>query len=127
MQRGGPLSPVRRWRVALLVLAGLVTALNLLLSLVVGLRLLARARRGWPAPELTLALYCLLSAFFATPPEIPPTGPRGDCYDNAVAESLAVLAGRRARAKFRPGGAAGAAPARCSPAARPRSSAPPSC
>jgi hypothetical protein len=57
--------------------AGLVTALNLLLSLVVGLRLLARARRGWPAPELTLALYFLLSAFLATPPQIPPTAPEG--------------------------------------------------
>ena len=54
----------------MLVLAGLVTALNLVLSLVVGLRLLARARRGWPAPELTLALYFLLSAFLSTPPQI---------------------------------------------------------
>jgi hypothetical protein len=55
---------------ALLVLGGLVTALNLLLNLLVGLRLLARARRGWPTPELTLALYFLVSAFASTPPQI---------------------------------------------------------
>jgi hypothetical protein len=62
-----------------LVLAGLVTALNLVLSLVVGLRLLAKARRGgWPAPELSLALYFLLSAFLATPPQILVYGGMGD-------------------------------------------------
>lgn len=55
----------------MLVLGGLVTALNLLLCLMVGLRLLAMARRdGWPAPELSLAIYFLLSAFIATPPQI---------------------------------------------------------
>lgn len=63
----------------MLVLAGLVTALNLVLSLVVGLRLLVRARRGgWPAPELTLALYFLVSAFLATPPQILVYGGMGD-------------------------------------------------
>jgi hypothetical protein len=54
----------------LLVLGGLITGLNLLLNLVVGLRLLARARRGWPTPETTLALYFLVSAFASTPPQI---------------------------------------------------------
>jgi hypothetical protein len=53
-----------------LVLGGLVTGLNLLLCLVVGLRLLLRARNGWPIPELMLALYFLVSAFAATPPQI---------------------------------------------------------
>ena len=62
----------------MLILAGLVTALNLVLSLVVGLRLLARARGGWPAPELSLALYFLLSAFLATPPQILVYGGMGD-------------------------------------------------
>ena len=61
-----------------LVLAGLVTALNLVLSLAVGLRLLARARRGWPTPELSLALYFLLSAFLSTPPQILVYGGMGD-------------------------------------------------
>jgi hypothetical protein len=54
----------------MLVLTGLVTALNLVLSLVVGLRLLSRARRGWPAPETSLAIYFLVSAFLGTPPQI---------------------------------------------------------
>jgi hypothetical protein len=63
----------------MLVLAGLVTALNLVLSLVVGLRLLVKARRGgWPVPELTLALYFLLSAFLGTPPQIVVYGGMGD-------------------------------------------------
>jgi hypothetical protein len=62
----------------LLVLAGLVTALNLVLSLVVGLRLLARARHGWPLPELTLGIHFLLSAFLATPPQIVVYGGMGD-------------------------------------------------
>lgn len=62
----------------MLVLGGLVTALNLLLNLVVGLRLLARARRGWPAPELALAVYFLVSAFGATPPQILVYGGMGD-------------------------------------------------
>ncbi len=51
--------------------AGLITALNLVLSIVVGLRLFARARRdGWPAPEASLALYFLLSAVLSTPPQL---------------------------------------------------------
>jgi hypothetical protein len=62
----------------MLVLTGIVTALNLLLSLVVGLRLLARARRGWPAPETSLALYFLVSAFLGTPPQIVVYGGMGD-------------------------------------------------
>lgn len=62
----------------MLILAGLVTALNLVLSLVVGLRLLARARHGWPVPELSLALHFLLSAFLATPPQILVYGGMGD-------------------------------------------------
>jgi hypothetical protein len=61
-----------------LVLAGLVTALNLVLSLVVGLRLLARARHGWPLPELSLGIHFLLSAFLATPPQILVYGGMGD-------------------------------------------------
>lgn len=71
-----------------LVVTGLVTALNLLLSLVVGLRLLARARHGWPAPELSLAIYFLVSAFLATPPQILVYGGMGDPR-LAVAEPLA--------------------------------------
>jgi hypothetical protein len=81
MQRGGrPASEAARGsaEVAVLVLAGLVTALNLLLNLVVGLRLLARASKGWPLPELTLAVYFLLSAFLATPPQILVYGGMGD-------------------------------------------------
>lgn len=63
----------------MLVLAGFVTVLNLVLSLVVGLRLLAKARRGgWPAPELSLAVYFLVSAFLATPPQILVYGGMGD-------------------------------------------------
>ena len=62
----------------MLVLTALVTALNLLLSLVVGLRLLVRARRGWPVPELMLAIYFLVSAFLATPPQILVYGGMGD-------------------------------------------------
>jgi hypothetical protein len=62
-----------------LVLTGLVTALNLVLSLVVGLRLFARARRGgWPAPELCLAIYFLVSAVLGTPPQIVVYGGMGD-------------------------------------------------
>jgi hypothetical protein len=61
-----------------LVLAGLVTAVNLVLSLVVGLRLLLRARHGWPAPEVSLAIYFLVSAFLATPPQIVVYGGMGD-------------------------------------------------
>ena len=71
-----------------LVLAGLVTAVNLLLSLVVGVRLLVRARRGWPAPELSLAIYFLVSAFLATPPQIVVYGGMGDPR-LAVAEPVA--------------------------------------
>jgi hypothetical protein len=62
----------------MLALAGLVTAVNLLLSLVVGLRLLSRARHGWPAPELSLSIYFLVSAFLATPPQIVVYGGMGD-------------------------------------------------
>jgi hypothetical protein len=63
----------------MLVLTGLVTALNLLLSFVVGLRLLGRARRGgWPAPELSLAIYFLVSAFLGTPPQVVVYGGMGD-------------------------------------------------
>jgi hypothetical protein len=60
---------------------------------VVGLRLLARARRGWPVPELTLALYFLLSAFASTPPQILVYGGMSDAR-LAVAEpmSRALLA-----------------------------------
>jgi hypothetical protein len=61
-----------------LFLTGLVTALNLLLSLVVGVRLLARARDGWPTPELSLAIYFLVSAFLGTPPQILVYGGMGD-------------------------------------------------
>jgi hypothetical protein len=71
-----------------LALAGLVTAVNLLLSLVVGLRLLARARHGWPAPELSLAIYFLVSAFLATPPQVVVYGGMGDPR-LAVAEPVA--------------------------------------
>jgi hypothetical protein len=71
-----------------LVLTGLVTALNLLLSLIVGLRLLARARHGWPVPELSLAIYFLASAFLATPPQVVVYGGMGDPR-LAVAEPLA--------------------------------------
>jgi hypothetical protein len=63
----------------LLVLTGLVTALNLVLNLVVGLRLFSRARRGgWPTPELSLAIYFLVSAFLGTPPQIAVYGGMGD-------------------------------------------------
>jgi hypothetical protein len=73
----------------LLVLGGLVTGLNLLLNLLVGLRLLGRARRGgWPTPELTLAIYFLVSAFAATPPQILVYGGMGDPR-LAVAEPVA--------------------------------------
>lgn len=72
----------------MLVLTGLVTALNLLLSLVVGLRLLARARHGWPAPETSLAVYFLVSAFLGTPPQIVVYGGMSDPR-LAVAEPLA--------------------------------------
>lgn len=73
---------------AVLILAGLVTAVNLVLSLVVGLRLLARARHGWPAPELSLAIYFLVSAFLATPPQVVVYGGMGDPR-LAVAEPVA--------------------------------------
>jgi hypothetical protein len=64
---------------AVLVLTGIVTALNLMLSLVVGLRLLARAARGgWPTPELSLAIYFLVSAFLGTPPQVVVYGGMGD-------------------------------------------------
>lgn len=59
-------------------LVAIVTLLNLGLSLVVGLRLLARARRGWPAPETSLAIYFLCSAFLATPPQVVVYGAMGD-------------------------------------------------
>ena len=78
----------------MLVLAGLVTGLNLVLSLVVGLRLLAKARRGgWPAPELSLAIHFLVSAFLATPPQIVVYGGMSDAR-LAVSEpvSRALLA-----------------------------------
>jgi hypothetical protein len=71
-----------------LFLTGLVTALNLLLSLVVGVRLLARARDGWPTPELSLAIYFLVSAFLGTPPQILVYGGMGDPR-LAVAEPVA--------------------------------------
>ncbi len=51
-------------------LAGLVTGLNLILSLVVGLRLFGLARREWSTPELALAVYFLASAVLSTPPQI---------------------------------------------------------
>ncbi len=73
----------------MLVLTAVVTVLNLLLSLVVGLRLLARARRGgWPAPELSLAIHFLLSAFLSTPPQVLVYGGMGDPR-LAVAEPVA--------------------------------------
>jgi hypothetical protein len=59
-------------------LVALVTLLNLALSLVVGLRLLGRARRGWPAPETSLAVYFLASSFLATPPQVIVYGAMGD-------------------------------------------------
>jgi hypothetical protein len=63
----------------MLILTGVVTALNLVLSLVVGLRLLALSRRGgWPAPELSLAIYFLVSAFLGTPPQVVVYGGMGD-------------------------------------------------
>lgn len=73
----------------MLVLTGLVTALNLVLSLVVGLRLLLRARSGgWPAPESSLAIYFLVSAVLGTPPQIVVYGGMGDPR-LAVAEPVA--------------------------------------
>ena len=84
----------------MLILAGLVTALNLVLSLVVGLRLLARARRGWPAPELSLALYFLLSAFLATPPQILVYGGMGDARLAQPAATMALAHPRSGRKVF---------------------------
>jgi len=79
-----------------LILMGLVTALNLVLSLVVGLRLLGVARRGgWPVPELSLAIYFLVSAFLATPPQIVVYGGMGDprlAVPGAVARGLLAFA-----------------------------------
>jgi hypothetical protein len=51
-------------------LGGLVTGANLLLSLVVGLRLLALARRRWRLPELSLAVYFLMSSVVGTVPQL---------------------------------------------------------
>jgi hypothetical protein len=78
-----------------LVLGGLVTGLNLLLCLVVGLRLLLRARKGWPVPELTLALYFLLSAFASTPPQVIVYGGMSDprlAVDEPTARALLAFA-----------------------------------
>lgn len=76
--------------------AGLITALNLVLSAVVGLRLFARARRdGWPAPEASLALYFLLSAVLSTPPQIVVYAGLGDpalAVSDAVARPLLAFA-----------------------------------
>jgi hypothetical protein len=47
----------------MVVVSGLVTACNLLLSLIVGLRLLRLGRRSPGGPEIWLALYFLLAAF----------------------------------------------------------------
>ena len=80
----------------MLVLTGLVTALNLVLSLVVGLRLLGRARRGgWPVPELSLSIYFLVSAFLATPPQVIVYGGMGDprlAVPDPVARALLAFA-----------------------------------
>lgn len=80
----------------MLVLTGLVTALNLLLSLVVGLRLLVRAARGgWPAPELSLTIYFLVSAFLGTPPQVVVYGGMGDprmAVPDALARALLAFA-----------------------------------
>lgn len=54
----------------MLVLVGLVTALNLILSLVVGIRLLGRALGGGRAPELSLAVYFVMSAVIGTVPQV---------------------------------------------------------
>ncbi|HVN39517.1 MAG TPA: hypothetical protein VMW19_15245 [Myxococcota bacterium] len=80
----------------MLVLTGLVTALNLVLSLVVGLRLLGLARRGgWRAPELSLSIYFLVSAFLATPPQVVVYGGMGDprlAVPDPVARALLAFA-----------------------------------
>lgn len=80
----------------MLLLTGLVTALNLVLSLVVGLRLLSLARRGgWPAPESSLATYFLVSAFLGTPPQIVVYGGMGDprlAVPDAAARALLAFA-----------------------------------
>jgi hypothetical protein len=78
------------------VATALVTALNLLLSLVVGWRLLGLARRGgWPAPELSLAIYFLVSAFLGTPPQIVVYGGMADprlAVPDPVAQALLAFA-----------------------------------
>jgi len=53
-----------------LVLSGLVAALNLVLSAVVGWRLLSRGRREASAPELSLGVYFVMSAVVGTIPQI---------------------------------------------------------
>jgi hypothetical protein len=79
-----------------LVLTGVVTALNLLLSLVVGLRLLALARRGgWPVPETSLSVYFLVSAFLSTPPQVVVYGGMSDprlAVPDPVARALLAFA-----------------------------------
>lgn len=54
-----------------MAMGGLVTALNLILSAVVGARLLGLARSGgWRAPELSLAVYFWMSAVLGTIPQL---------------------------------------------------------
>jgi len=53
-----------------MALGGLLTAANLILSLVVGIRLLLRARQVWPLPELSLGVYFLMSAVIGTIPQL---------------------------------------------------------
>lgn len=48
----------------MIIVSGLITGCNLLLSFVVGLRLLRLSRRSRGGPEIWLALYFLVAAFF---------------------------------------------------------------
>lgn len=54
----------------MMILGSLVTALNLILSLAVGLRLFARARGRRRLPELSLAVYFVMSAVVGTVPQL---------------------------------------------------------
>ena len=73
------------------VASGLVTGLNLVLSLLVGARLLRQSGGRWRAPELHLATYFLVSSFLSTVLQVPAYGSLVDPRLAAFAPHQATL------------------------------------
>ena len=72
-----------------MLISGIVTAANLLLSLLIGIQLLLRMRRHGPAPETALAAYFLFAAFLGACVNI---GVYGSMADDGLSIPSAIAA-----------------------------------